>query len=68
MNTYFKNQLTHIEVVGDNDIVSYRKLVIIEMDKLGASETDKQLLCDTTIKNSIRSKRKPEDVAWALMQ
>lgn len=68
MNAYFTNQLICIENVDMKDIMSYRKLVIAEMEKLGASETDKQLLCDTIIKNSIRNKREPEDVAWALIQ
>ncbi len=68
MNTYFKNQLIYVEDIEEKDIVSYRKLVIIEMEKLGASEIEKQLLCDAIIKNSIRNKRKPEDVAWALIQ
>ena len=68
MKAYFENQLIYVEKVDENDVASYRNLVIIEMEKLGASESDKHLLNDATIRNSIRNKRKPEDVAWALIQ
>ena len=68
MKAYFTKQLIYVEKVDENDVASYRNLVIIEMEKLGASETEKSLLSDATIRNSIRNKRKPEDVAWALIQ
>lgn len=50
------------------EIDSYRKALQNELIKLGASEQEINLIKDATIRNAIRRKRKPEDVAWALMQ
>lgn len=47
---------------------NYRLLLIDEMLKLGASEKELQMIKDATIRNAIRKNRKPEDVAWALLQ
>mgnify|MGYP001068212169 CR=1 FL=1 len=47
---------------------NYRLLLIDEMLKLGASELELQMIKDATIRNAIRRNRKPEDVAWALLQ
>lgn len=54
--------------IKQSEIDSFRKETIIELKKLGATEDELDLLHDATIKNSIRSKRSPEDVAWAIMQ
>lgn len=50
------------------EITLYRRLVIAEMEKLGATSQEIALLQLETILNSIRNKRKPEDVAWAILQ
>ncbi len=50
------------------EILKYRAMVILEMEKMGASPQEIQLLRTETILNSIRNKRKPEDVAWAILQ
>lgn len=50
------------------EISQYRNMVILEMEKMGATDQEIQLLCTETILNSIRNKRKPEDVAWAILQ
>lgn len=50
------------------DIDSYKVRLIEEMKKMGADENDLALVHDSTICNSLRKKRKPEDVAWALLQ
>ncbi len=47
---------------------SYRSLLVNEMLKLGASEDELLLIKDATIRNAIRKERKPEDVAWAILQ
>lgn len=49
-------------------IASYRKAVQCEMVKLGANEQDFYLIKDATIRNALKRNRKPEDVAWALLQ
>lgn len=59
--------------ISTSDITSlqideYRKLLITEMLKLGASENEIELIRTPTIINSIRNNRKPEDVAWAILQ
>lgn len=54
--------------ISASDISSYRNLLIVEMKKMGATDNDLQLVHDATIKNSIINKRKPEDVAWAILQ
>jgi len=50
------------------EILQYRTLVMVEMEKMGATEQEIHLLSNETILNSIRNKRKPEDVAWAILQ
>lgn len=54
--------------ISQNEITSYRSLLIAEMKKIGATNRDIDLIHDATIRNSIRNKRKPEDVAWAILQ
>lgn len=55
-------------LTSPEEILQYRTKVILEMEKMGATEQEIQLLCTETILNSIRNKRKPEDVAWAILQ
>lgn len=50
------------------EIFQYRAKVILEMEKMGATDEEIQLLRTETILNSIRNKRKPEDVAWSILQ
>ena len=70
MNKYFEQRAIAIVQTNINqtEITSYRKLVLIEMDKMGASDNEKQLIHDATIRNAIRNNRKPGDVAWAILQ
>lgn len=49
-------------------IRSYRKALIAEMVKLGATKSELGLVCDDIIINSILNSRKAEDVAWAILQ
>ena len=46
----------------------YRILLVEEMKKMNASQSDISRIKDATIKNAIKRNRKPEDVAWALLQ
>lgn len=50
------------------EIDSYRKALQNELIRLGASERDFKLIKDATIRNALKKNRKPEDVAWALLQ
>ncbi len=71
MKTYFRNQLMMLQETSDiklEDIASFRELVILELEKMGASENDKNLLHDAAIYNAIKQNRLPEDVAWAILQ
>lgn len=70
MNKYFilQNKQTTAPQVSLTQIETFRNLLIIEMQKLGATESELSLICDTIILNSIRNNRQPEDVAWAVLQ
>lgn len=70
MNTYF-TQLTANTAppsISSEIISSYRKELIEEMIRLGATDNELDLVCDNTVINSIMNKRKVEDVAWAILQ
>lgn len=54
--------------INDDLIQDYRIKLEIEMIKLGANEQEISFIKDATIRNAIRRNRKPEDVAWALLQ
>lgn len=49
-------------------IDGYRHLLRQEMIKLGADEQELGLIKDATIRNAMKRNRKPEDVAWAILQ
>lgn len=60
--------MENIKTITINEINEYRSLLIDEMLKIGATEDDVILIKDATIRNAIKRKRKPEDVAWAILQ
>lgn len=60
--------IENIKTITMNEINEYRSLLIDEMLKMGATEDDLILIKDATIRNAIKRKRKPEDVAWAILQ
>lgn len=70
MKKYFLLQAKQISTshISSTQIETFRCLLIQEMEKLGATEADFSLICDTIILNSIINKRRPEDVAWAVLQ
>ena len=54
--------------ISPEEIARYRSLLIVEMEKMGATQNEISLIHDATIRNSIRNDRKPEEVAWAILQ
>lgn len=46
----------------------YKKALIAEMRKQGATESDLRLVSDTLVINSMNAGDTPEAVAWALLQ
>ena len=70
MKKFFAEKLTACmtKSICQDEISNYRSLLITEMKKIGATDDDISLIHDATIRNSIRQQRKPEDVAWAILQ
>lgn len=46
----------------------YKEKVLDEMIKQGATENELQQIKESSIINGIKNNRKPEDVAWAILQ
>lgn len=70
MNKYFLQRISQLSTskVSSSQIESYRELVIIEMQRMGATDYEISLIHEATILNSIKNNRRPEDVAWAILQ
>ena len=69
MKKFFEKRISVLtKPICQHEISSYRSLLIVEMRKMGATDDDIKLIHDATIRNSILNKRKPEDVAWAILQ
>lgn len=63
------NTIQRIIPETDNELIkAYRSTLQNEMKSLGANEQQLTLIKDATIKNALKRNRKPEDVAWALLQ
>lgn len=63
------NTLEKIALEQDIELIkAYRSILQDEMIKLGANEQQLNLIKDATIRNALKRSRKPEDVAWALLQ
>lgn len=62
--------ITEEKITKENDVSinEYRNLLQQEMIRLGATEQELRLIKDATIRNAIKRNRKPEDVAWAILQ
>lgn len=54
--------------MNSENLEQYRSQLILEMKKLGATKNEIELISDTLILNAINNNRKPEDVAWAVLQ
>ena len=69
MKKYFMQRNASIaSSITQDQIDAYRTTVVIEMEKMGATNQEISLLRTETVPNSIRNPRKPEDVAWAILQ
>lgn len=70
MKKFFARQMSVCvaKTICQDEIIRYRSLLVIEMKKMGATENEVNLIHDATIRNSIRNNRKPEEVAWAILQ
>lgn len=70
MKKYFLMRRASLAVcpIEPERIREYRAALEQAMERMGATEAEKALIHDATIRNSIRSNRKPEDVAWAILQ
>ena len=69
MKKYFRLRRTTMgQSVSPQQVELYRGMVIDEMRKMGATPQELGLLRDEAILNSIRRNRKPEDLAWAILQ
>ena len=73
MKKYFENKIK-TQMPSDKSKISkatiedYRKLLLMELKKMGADENDIDLVSDAVIINAINKDRKAEDVAWAILQ
>ncbi len=54
--------------VAQEKIEEYRDMLIIELKKLGASDSELELVSEKMIINAINNGRKAEDIAWAILQ
>ncbi len=68
MKKYFLSRNISTPNISPEKIDAYRTLVVREMQKMGATNQEISLLCQETIINSLQKNRKPEDVAWAVLQ
>lgn len=70
MKSYFKNLLVRTKTpeVTVSQINDYKTALIKELIKMGATESEKNLVCNEMIINSIINNRRVEDVAWAILQ
>lgn len=57
----------NLEVIKEQ-IEQYRYILEQQMRIQGASSEEIAQIKGATVRNSIRSQREPEDVAWALLQ
>ncbi len=73
-NQIYITSISHADyyIVNENvdtvEMDDYRSLLVEEMLKLCASNQELWFIKDATIRNAIRNNRKPENVAWAILQ
>lgn len=69
MKSYFKRSNSLDSVYIDaKQIDAYRAVLVDELKKQGAHESDIDLISDAIIINSIQRGREPKSVAWAILQ
>lgn len=52
----------------DKEYQNYYDLLIEELKKNGATDSDLNLINEDMIKNAMKNKRTPADLAWAILQ
>ena len=55
-------------IVEYANLKMYQSKIKKEMKKMGASKTEIKLLKANTVRNGYKNKRKPQDVAWPILQ
>ena len=70
MKKYFLNRIKKPSMldVPVSVFEAYRENLLCELQKMGATESELNLVCEDLILNSIISESRPEDVAWAILQ
>lgn len=68
MKKYFERRNVKIATPDISKIKEFRESLLVEMEKMGATKGDFDLVCDAIIINAINNGRKAEDVAWAILQ
>ncbi len=54
--------------ISEKDLTDFKELLIKEMLRLGATDDEISLIHNAILINAILNNRKPEDVAWAILQ
>jgi hypothetical protein len=52
----------------DKEYQNYYDLLIEELKKNGATDSDLNLINEDMVKNAMKNKRTPADLAWAILQ
>lgn len=70
MKKYFMELVKHMpkKSIPPEKIERYRDMLISELEKQGASESDLKLISEEMIVNAINNNRKVDDIAWAILQ
>lgn len=70
MKKYFMELVKNMpkKSIPPEKIERYRDMLISELEKQGASESDLELISEEMIINAINNNRKVDDIAWAILQ
>lgn len=70
MKKYFMELVknTPKKSIPPEKIERYRDMLISELEKQGASESDLKLVSEEMIINAINNNRKVDDISWAILQ
>lgn len=70
MKKYFMELVKNMpkKSIPPEKIERYRDMLINELEKQGASESDLKLVSEEMIINAINNHRKVDDIAWAILQ
>lgn len=70
MKKYFEMLAAEMDnsAISPEEIRKFRELVVDAMVIMGANPEEIVILHDASIRNAIRQKSTPEDLAWAILQ